>query len=144
MRTSVTAFQIARPRSLNEALTMLRDDALMPIAGCTDVYVQLEFGQTPAQRYMDIWNLRELRTIAVNGDALVLGQYQRVAPRHFDGRADFDPHLLGTDHVGNYMPLFVMDRILFIHEPGFDSVPDGRMRNRLHFQLATLARKQND
>jgi xanthine dehydrogenase small subunit len=52
---------------------MLRDDALMPIAGCTDVYVQLEFGQTPAQRYMDIWNLRELRSISVNGDALVLG-----------------------------------------------------------------------
>lgn len=51
----------------------MADDALMPIAGCTDVYVQLEFGMTPAQRYMDIWGLREMRTIQERSDALVLG-----------------------------------------------------------------------
>ena len=73
MRTSISPFEVARPRSLNEALGLLRDQAMMPIAGCTDVYVQLEFGQTPAQRYMDIWNLHELRSISVSGDALVLG-----------------------------------------------------------------------
>jgi xanthine dehydrogenase small subunit len=73
MRTAISSFEVARPRSLSDALALLRDEAMMPIAGCTDVYVQLEFGQTPAQRYMDIWNLRELRSITVNGDAVVLG-----------------------------------------------------------------------
>jgi xanthine dehydrogenase small subunit len=53
---------------------MLRDDGpFLPIAGCTDVYVQLEFGQTPAQRYMDLWALDELRGCGVRDDVLVLG-----------------------------------------------------------------------
>lgn len=73
MRTSIAPFTVVRPTSLLEALSALRDDRLLPLAGCTDVYVQLEFGQTPAQRYIDIRNLRELRSISVSGDMLVLG-----------------------------------------------------------------------
>lgn len=53
---------------------MLRDDGpLMPIAGCTDVYVQLEFGQTPAQRYIDLWGLTELRGIDMGDEVLTIG-----------------------------------------------------------------------
>jgi xanthine dehydrogenase small subunit len=73
MRTSISAFSVVRPASLFEALSALRSERLLPIAGCTDVYVQLEFGQTPAQRYIDIWKLKELRSISVTGDTLVLG-----------------------------------------------------------------------
>ena len=73
MRTPSASFSVVRPSSLSEALVALRDDRLMPIAGCTDVYVQLEFGQTPAERYLDIWNIRELRNISVAGDVLLLG-----------------------------------------------------------------------
>jgi xanthine dehydrogenase small subunit len=74
MRTALGKFEIVRPRSLVEAFTMMREDGpFMPIAGCTDVYVQLEFGQTPAQRYMDIWSLNELRGFGVRAEVLVLG-----------------------------------------------------------------------
>jgi xanthine dehydrogenase small subunit len=73
VRTAVTTFQIERPRSLDEALRLIGQDKLLPIAGCTDVYVQLEFGQTPARRYIDLWSLPELRGIDVRDDTLVLG-----------------------------------------------------------------------
>src|SRR3954469_25672825 len=44
---------------------MLRDEGpLLAIAGCTDVYVTLNFGTQPAQRFIDLWGLDELRGIA--------------------------------------------------------------------------------
>ena len=65
---------LERPRSLKHALTMLAaDPALMPIAGCTDVYVGLHFGTLPQQRFIDLWGLDELRGIRVNGDVLSIG-----------------------------------------------------------------------
>lgn len=73
MRTSIAPLQLMRPRDLAHALQLMHEDRLMPIAGCTDVYVQLEFGQTPAQRYIDLWKLDELRGIRTSGDMLVLG-----------------------------------------------------------------------
>lgn len=73
MRTATSSFQILRPRNVDEALDMMRSEQLMPIAGCTDVYVQLEFGQTPAQRYIDLWRLDELRGIGTANDVLTLG-----------------------------------------------------------------------
>ena len=73
MRTSIAAFEIVRPASLDEALSAMSADRLMPIAGCTDVYVLLEFGQTPAQRYIDLWPLDELRGIEAEGHVLRLG-----------------------------------------------------------------------
>lgn len=73
MRAATSSFQILRPGSLDEALQMMHSDQLMPVAGCTDVYVQLEFGQTPAQRYIDLWKLDELRGISTTDDVLTLG-----------------------------------------------------------------------
>lgn len=74
MRAAIGPLQLERPRSLDEALRFLRDDnELMPIAGCTDVYVQLEFGQTPSQRYLDLWRLDELRGIQAADDVLIIG-----------------------------------------------------------------------
>ena len=65
---------LVRPRSLTEALTAIAaDPGLKPIAGCTDVLVQLRFNQPVADRYIDLWPLDELRGISTNGDTLVLG-----------------------------------------------------------------------
>jgi CO/xanthine dehydrogenase FAD-binding subunit len=65
------------PRSLPEAYRLLTDGAdapPMPIAGGTDLLVQLT-GELiePPEAMVDLWRLDELRGIAVEGGALVLG-----------------------------------------------------------------------
>src|SRR5688500_17594882 len=45
----------------------------MPLAGCTDVYVGLQFGTVKEQRFIDIWPLDELRGITVKDDLLRIG-----------------------------------------------------------------------
>jgi CO/xanthine dehydrogenase FAD-binding subunit len=63
-----------QPRSVRDALRMLRDDGpLTPMAGCTDLYVGLNFGTLGDRRFLDIWGLDELRGIEVRGDVLRLG-----------------------------------------------------------------------
>ena len=47
--------------------------ALVPIAGCTDVYVSMQFGTMKQQRFIDLWHLDELRGITVKGDTLRIG-----------------------------------------------------------------------
>ena len=62
----VSTLALERPRSLQQALSMLANEpALTPIAGCTDVYVGLHFGTMPQQRFLDLWKLKELRGISV-------------------------------------------------------------------------------
>ena len=53
---------------------MLADDpSLTPIAGCTDVYVGLQFGSVKETRFIDLWALKELRGIAMSGQMLRVG-----------------------------------------------------------------------
>jgi len=53
---------------------MLRDEGpLTPLAGCTDVYVGLNFGTLAAKRFLDLWRLDELRRIRVSDGALSIG-----------------------------------------------------------------------
>jgi CO/xanthine dehydrogenase FAD-binding subunit len=68
------ALTLERPRSLKAALSMLASDpSLTPIAGCTDVYVAMQFGTMTERRFIDLWPLDELRGITVTGDALRIG-----------------------------------------------------------------------
>src|SRR5262245_9798196 len=61
-------------RSLREALRQLRDEpALVPAAGCTDLYVALNFGTLEARRFLNLWRLRELRGIRRQDGALRIG-----------------------------------------------------------------------
>ena len=73
MKTALSGLQLLEPRSLPTALRMLRDDNLVPIAGCTDVFVGLNFGTQPARRYLNLWGLRELRGVRKRGEVLVVG-----------------------------------------------------------------------
>jgi xanthine dehydrogenase small subunit len=73
MSLATSTLELRRPRSLDDALGMLRDEPLVPIAGCTDVYVGLHFGTLPARRFMDLWPLDELRGISVVEGGLRLG-----------------------------------------------------------------------
>jgi CO/xanthine dehydrogenase FAD-binding subunit len=74
MQGSITNRTLLEPKSLADALRMLRDDGpLVPMAGCTDLYVSLNFGTLPATRFVNLWPLAELRTIRVRGDVLSIG-----------------------------------------------------------------------
>ena len=74
MRTATRDFTLRRERTLAGALRVLRDEpGTVPIAGCTDVYVALQFGQKPGTRYLDLTPLAALRRITTSDGHLVLG-----------------------------------------------------------------------
>ena len=74
MRTAITPLRLFEPRSVKEALAMLRDEGpLVPLAGCTDVYVNLNFGTSKDARFLNLWPLDELRKIEVRDGVLSIG-----------------------------------------------------------------------
>ena len=73
MKSATTPITIARPRTLDAALALLRDEPLVPIAGATDLYVGLNFGTLGATRFMDITRLGELQGIHSDGTMLTVG-----------------------------------------------------------------------
>jgi CO/xanthine dehydrogenase FAD-binding subunit len=73
VRTALSSLSLVRPRTLKQALNMMRDEALTPLAGCTDVYVNLQFGTAPDVRYIDVWPLADLRGIGTDGGQLRIG-----------------------------------------------------------------------
>ena len=74
MATAISSLSLLRPGTLRDALHMLRDEGpVTPIAGCTDVYVNLQFGTAQDRRYIDVWSLPELRGISADGSTLRLG-----------------------------------------------------------------------
>jgi CO/xanthine dehydrogenase FAD-binding subunit len=60
-------------RSLDDALTIMRAERRVPVAGATDVYVAANFGTLEARRLLDIWAVDELRGISLNGETIVIG-----------------------------------------------------------------------
>jgi xanthine dehydrogenase small subunit len=65
---------LVSPTTLIDAYRLLAESVHRPIAGGTDVLVQLS-GQLgpPPDRLLDLWRLDELRGIELDGDALSLG-----------------------------------------------------------------------
>jgi carbon-monoxide dehydrogenase medium subunit len=65
---------VATPRSLEEAYTLLAAELWQPIAGGTDLMVQItgELAEPP-ERVLDLWRLDELRGIRLDGPGLVVG-----------------------------------------------------------------------
>src|SRR5689334_15082557 len=65
---------LLEPKSLTDALRMLRDEGpLTPMAGCTDLYVSLNFGTLRETRFLNLWRLDALRRIEARGDTLSIG-----------------------------------------------------------------------
>jgi xanthine dehydrogenase small subunit len=74
MNSVISHRRLLEPRSLADALKMLRDEApLVPLAGCTDLYVSLNFGTLNDSRFLDLWRLPRLRTIEMRGDLMSIG-----------------------------------------------------------------------
>jgi CO/xanthine dehydrogenase FAD-binding subunit len=74
MRGDVGGRHLLEPRSLGDAVKMLRDEGpLLPMAGCTDLYVALNFGTLRPTRFLNLWNLDALRGIEADGQTLRIG-----------------------------------------------------------------------
>ena len=74
MQGTITGRDLLEPRSLTDALKMLRDEGpLVPMAGCTDLYVSLNFGTLRPMRFLNLWNLHALRGIGARGATLRIG-----------------------------------------------------------------------
>jgi xanthine dehydrogenase small subunit len=74
MPVTISNRRLFQPRSLRDALRMLHDEGpLVPMAGCTDLYVSLNFGTLADTRFLNLWGLDELRQIRPSRDALLIG-----------------------------------------------------------------------
>lgn len=74
MRTAISSLALLQPRSLADALRMLRDEqSLVPMAGCTDLYVSLNFGTLAGRRFLDLSRLADLRGVTPRGECLSIG-----------------------------------------------------------------------
>jgi CO/xanthine dehydrogenase FAD-binding subunit len=74
MLSVISNRRLFEPKSLADALKMLRDEGpLTPLAGCTDLYVSLNFGTLKDTRFLNLWGLDALRAIDVRRDILSIG-----------------------------------------------------------------------
>lgn len=74
MKTAITPLQLHEPKTLVTALKLMKTKGpLTPIAGCTDVYVLLNFGTLEATRFIDVSRLGPLHKIRETGDVLSIG-----------------------------------------------------------------------
>jgi xanthine dehydrogenase small subunit len=74
MRTATSSLELHRPKTIHDALKMLRDDpTLVPMAGCTDLYVGVNFGTLTGTKFLDLWPLERLKKIQLKDDVLEIG-----------------------------------------------------------------------
>lgn len=74
MRVAISSLEMLEPRSLDEAFRMMQERApVVPLAGGTDVYVELNAGRLPGKRYLNLTRLDELRGIELGDDVLRIG-----------------------------------------------------------------------
>jgi CO/xanthine dehydrogenase FAD-binding subunit len=74
MSVSISHRTLLEPRSLTDALKMLRDEGpLVPMAGCTDLFVSLNFGTLKDTRFLNLWTLDALRRIEMRNGLLFIG-----------------------------------------------------------------------
>ena len=75
MRAYLPAYELRTPKNLDDALEVLTREpgVWKPFAGGTDLMVLFEAGRLAHQRFINIWNLSELRGIEVTPAHVTLG-----------------------------------------------------------------------
>jgi CO/xanthine dehydrogenase FAD-binding subunit len=75
MRAYLPDYELVVPRTLADALVMLRDEpgVWRPFAGGTDLMVLLEAGRLEHRKFFSIWNLPELRGVEASDEYVTLG-----------------------------------------------------------------------
>jgi CO/xanthine dehydrogenase FAD-binding subunit len=96
VRTAISTLELLEPKTLVTALKMMRTKGpVTPLAGCTDLYVSLNFGTLPKGRFLDLSRLGPLRRIYVEGDTLVIG----ACATYRD--------IIRSKHVRQHLPMLV-------------------------------------
>jgi xanthine dehydrogenase small subunit len=95
VRTAVSPLQLREPRTLAEALRMMQEDALIPLAGATDLYVSLNFGTLPGRQFVDLWRLGALRKIEKRDGLLSIGALATYT------------QIIKSRHVRAHLPMLV-------------------------------------
>ncbi len=96
MRTATNALELQRPRTLEDALRMLRDDSeIVPLAGCTDLYVAVNFGTLSGSKFLDLWPLEPLRRIRLSNGTLTIGALATYT------------EIIRSRHVKRHLPMLV-------------------------------------
>jgi CO/xanthine dehydrogenase FAD-binding subunit len=75
VRAFLPAYEMETPRDLAAALSRMASEpgVWRAFAGGTDLMVLLEAGKLPHRKFLNIWNLGELRGIAVTAEHVTLG-----------------------------------------------------------------------
>jgi xanthine dehydrogenase small subunit len=73
MRTATSPLTVLEPSSLGRALQAMRQGGVTPLAGCTDLYVLLNFGTLRDTSFLDLTRVPSLRRIRMSGDVLSIG-----------------------------------------------------------------------
>lgn len=93
MRACVNRLQVTNPTDLDEALRLLgtAPDRWQPLAGGTDVMVELSAGKLASRKFIDLWRLPELRGICVEESCITLGALTTYAEilQHAEMRLEF-------------------------------------------------------
>ena len=96
MRTAISPLALIQPRSLDDALRLLRDQGpLTPLAGCTDVLVGLNFGALQDRRFLNLWHLDDLRGIGRRKGVVRIGALTTYT------------ELIGSAIVRRHLPMLV-------------------------------------
>ena len=105
MRGNVVEYEVLRPPSLGDALAMMRDAAgdgrpLSPLAGGTDLLVLANFNQLKDRRFVDLWDIDDLRYVYRDGkgEGAVL-RVARAGDDEHDKKAGEQPEC--WQHGGN-------------------------------------------
>lgn len=73
MRSWLAQYEMTTARSLEEALAIRAEGDWTPFAGGTDLMVLLEAGQLRARRFLNLWQVPELRGITAIDNGLRIG-----------------------------------------------------------------------
>lgn len=75
MRANVSSYELRQPRDLGDALAILAREpgVWRPFAGGTDLMVLFEAGLLEHRKFINIWNLSELKGITTLADSVTLG-----------------------------------------------------------------------
>jgi xanthine dehydrogenase small subunit len=95
MRTAISTLALREPRTLAEALRLMREEPLIPLAGATDLYVSLNFGTLPGLRFVDLWRLAALRKIEKREGVLSIGALATYT------------QIVKSRHVRSHLPMLI-------------------------------------